>query len=155
MGQAAGAVAGVSLLPYLDGVHWLLPAGWAAQLPGLAAGLRGSVTLAEGAAAEFVLGMALSLAVLYASDSESALFQLLLPCVGTLLAVTAGAAYTGPSLNPALAFGFQSLHATHTPAVHAAVYWAAPLAAGLAAGWTYAGAKAFFSGAKPQHAKTD
>lgn len=145
VGQMVGAVAGLSLVTYLDGVHALLPAGWTKMLPGSAVGLREGVDVAGGAACEFVLGMALSLAVLYASDSASVLFQLLLPLVATLLALSVGAAYTGPSLNPALAFAFQYWHSSHTPLEHGLVFWAAPIAAGLAAGWCYAGAKAFYA----------
>lgn len=66
----------------------------------MAVGLRPGVTLLEGVACEFILGSLLAFVVLLAGQLKSSALKLWIPLIATVVAVKAGASYTGPSLNP-------------------------------------------------------
>lgn len=53
--------------------------------------------------------------------------------------VYVGGAFTGPSLNPAMAFAWDWHYQAHTPGEHWLVFWAAPCMGALTAGAVYAG----------------
>lgn len=64
----------------------------------------------------------------------------------TIASGVIGSGFTGPSLNPANAFGWAYLDKTHTTDTHLYVYWAAPIVGALLAGLTF---RLFFTPVMP------
>jgi len=124
-GGAAGAAAAVRLLP-----------GFVS--PGLPGGLKPGVGLGLGCAVEFVLGAALNAVVLFATDTRSAAAAFFAPVLATVALGVAGAAYTGPSLNPAAALAWYLQYGdAHSVEHHLLAFWAAPVAGAAAGGLLY------------------
>lgn len=125
VGGVAGASAAVRLLP-----EWVSPA-----LPG---GLKPGVSLGLGCAVEFVLGAALNAVVLFAADTHSAIAAFAAPVLATVALGVAGAAYTGPSLNPAAALAwYLQFGDAHPLEHHVLAFWGAPVAGAVAGGLLY------------------
>jgi aquaporin SIP len=135
-GGVAGASAAVRFLP-----EWVSPA-----LPG---GLKPGVSLGLGCAVEFVLGAALNAVVLFAADTRSALAAFAAPVLATVALGVAGAAYTGPSLNPAAALAwYLQFGDAHPLEHHVLAFWGAPVAGAVAGGLLYRYAIAPLTGAR-------
>ncbi|GAB4823247.1 hypothetical protein N2152v2_010293 [Parachlorella kessleri] len=149
VGQCLGAISGVLL------AQALLPYPWQKGFSNMAVGLRPDVDVFEGAACEFVLGLLLAFTISYSGELKSRFWKLWLPLIATVLAVRAGAPYSGPSLNPAVTFGFEFLYQQQTRGEHFAVFWAAPVAAGLMGGWCYLGMREFTNLKQQRHSKQE
>jgi aquaporin SIP len=135
-GGAAGAAAAARLLP--GHVH-----------PSLPGALKPGVGLGLGCAVEFALGAALNAVVLFAADTRSAAAALAAPVLATVALGVAGAAYTGPSLNPAQALAWYLQYGdAHPVEHHVLAFWAAPLAGAVAGGLLYRYAIAPLTGAR-------
>ncbi|EFN50884.1 hypothetical protein CHLNCDRAFT_59382 [Chlorella variabilis] len=135
--QAVGGVVGALLATAL------LPVSWTRELSVMAVGLRPGVTLLEGVACEFILGSLLAFVVLLAGQLKSSALKLWIPLIATVVAVKAGASYTGPSLNPAFTFSWVFVYELQSPAEHLLVFWLAPIASGLFGGFAFRGYQLF------------
>jgi glycerol uptake facilitator-like aquaporin len=135
-GGAAGAAAAIRLLP-----DYVSP-----SLPG---SLKPGVGLGLGCAVEFVLGAALNAVVLFAADTRSAAAAFAAPVLATVALAVAGAAYTGPVLNPAQALAwYLQFGDAHPVEHHVLAFWAAPVAGAVAGGLLYRYALAPLTGAR-------
>ncbi|KAL6868330.1 hypothetical protein ACP4OV_015175 [Aristida adscensionis] len=127
--QAAGAVGGAAALSALtpEGYRHLLGA------PSL------KVDPHTGAAAEGVLTFAITMAALWVvvKGPRSTIVKTLMLAVCTLGLVLAGAAYTGPSMNPANAFGWAYVHNRHNTWEQFYVYWICPFIGAILAAWIF------------------
>lgn len=133
LGQCAGAATGVAIS------HALLPYAWQKGLHSYAVGLRPGVSLVEGAACELVLGMLLAFLVVSSARYGGRFWKTWLPLMATVLAVKGGESYTGPSLNPAVTFGWSLAYPSSNTLEHCVVFWVAPLLSGVMGGWCYQG----------------
>lgn len=70
-------------------------------------------------------------------------------CIAFGTSLPPPAAGAGPSLNPAVTLGWELVYQQQSRAEHLAVFWAAPLVAGLMGGWAYIGMREF--SARKQH----
>ncbi|GLT46019.1 hypothetical protein SLA2020_198100 [Shorea laevis] len=97
------------------------------------------VDLHTGAIAEGVLTFVLSLAllVIMLKGPKNPLVKVWLVGAVTVGLVINGAKYTGPSMNPANAFGWAYVNNWHTSWELYYVYWIGPLMASVFAGWVF------------------
>ncbi|KAK4255339.1 hypothetical protein QN277_008351 [Acacia crassicarpa] len=116
--QAAGGVAGV-----LAVLH-LIPTQHKSMLKGPSL----KVDLHTGATAESALTFALNLTILVVmfQGPKNPFLKLYLISVATLCLVIPGSAYTGPSMNPANAFGWAYVNNRHNTWEQFYVYWICP-----------------------------
>lgn len=123
--QAAGAVGGA-----LAAVE-LMPVGYKHMLGGPSL----KVDVHTGALAEGVLTFVITLAVFLAllKGPRNPIFKILIISTSTLILVIAGGAYTGPSMNPANAFGWAYVNNRHNTWEQFYVYWICPFIGALLA----------------------
>ncbi|KAJ4752138.1 Aquaporin SIP1.1 [Rhynchospora pubera] len=116
--QAAGAVGGALA------IKELMPEEYKHMLGGPSL----KVDLHTGALAEGVLTFVITLAVLWAvvKGPRNPLLKILIISTSTLALVIAGGAYTGPSMNPANAFGWAYVNDRHNTWEQFYVYWICP-----------------------------
>lgn len=97
------------------------------------------VELHEGAIAEGVLTFVLSFALLFimANGPKNILLKIWLLAMATVGIVFAGSNYTGPSMNPANAFGWAFVNDRHNNWQMFYVYWISPLTGATLAGWFF------------------
>ncbi|GLT88569.1 hypothetical protein SLE2022_065890 [Rubroshorea leprosula] len=127
--QAAGGVAGAkAILQVMPQKHKYVLGG-----PSL------KVDMHTGAIAEGMLTFVLCLALLVAmlKGPKNPLLKVWLVAVVTVGLVINGAKYTGPSMNPANAFGWAYVNNWHYTWELYYVYWICPLIAAVVAGWVY------------------
>ncbi|WIA17089.1 hypothetical protein OEZ85_013988 [Tetradesmus obliquus] len=104
-------------------------------LPG---GLKPGVALGVGVGVEMLLGMVLNMVVLYASDAQRSKFVAYWsPVFATVLLIVTGSYFTGPSMNPAVAFSWYHHYQGHSWLEQIAVYWLAPFAGAMLGGLLY------------------
>ncbi|KAJ8527571.1 hypothetical protein K7X08_015022 [Anisodus acutangulus] len=127
--QVAGAVAG-SLA-----IMELMPKKYHHMLEGPAL----KVDVQAGAIAEGVLTFIITFMVFVVvlRGPRSALLKNLLLTMVTVPLVVAGSKYTGPSMNPANAFGWAYLSNTHNTWEHLYVYWISPFIGAILAAWIF------------------
>ncbi|GAB2250806.1 hypothetical protein Droror1_Dr00017056 [Drosera rotundifolia] len=123
--QAAGAVAGAIA------IKEVMPIQYKHMLGGPSL----KVDPHTGAIAEGVLTFLISLVVLIVviRVRGALLFKTWLLAVATVVLVVAGSGYTGPSMNPANAFGWAYLNDKHNTWEHFYVYWISPFIGATAA----------------------
>lgn len=97
------------------------------------------VDLHTGAAAELVLTFVITFAVLciFLKGPRSDLLKIWLLAMSTVTLVVLGSAYTGPSMNPANAFGWAYLNNWHNTWDQFYVYWICPFAGAISAAWIF------------------
>ncbi|MBA0728384.1 hypothetical protein Golax_001286 [Gossypium laxum] len=97
-----------------------------------------------GAFAEGVLTFAITFIVLLIMlrGPQSEIFKTWFLSIVIVTLVTFGSAYTGPSMNPAFAFGWAYVHNQHDKWDHFYVYWICPFIGATLAGWVF---RQFFS----------
>ncbi|CAO1948564.1 unnamed protein product [Urochloa humidicola] len=129
--QAAGAVGGALA------ISELMPAEYKHMLA--AAGPSLKVDPHMGAAAEGVLTFVITLAVLWiiVKGPRNTVIRTLLLAVSIVSLILAGAEYTGPSMNPANAFGWAYVNNWHNTWEQLYVYWICPLIGAMFAGWVF------------------
>ncbi|XP_010907755.1 aquaporin SIP1-2 isoform X2 [Elaeis guineensis] len=127
--QAAGAVGGALAIAEL------MPRPYKHMLGGPSL----KVDLHTGAAAEGVLTFCITLAVLWIviKGPSSAFVKTWLLAVTTVTFVLAGAGYTGPSMNPANAFGWAYINNRHNTWEQFYVYWICPFSGAILAAWVF------------------
>ncbi|CAA0839298.1 Aquaporin SIP1-1 [Striga hermonthica] len=127
--QAAGAVCGA--LAILE----VMPI----QYKHMLAGPSLKVDLHTGAIAEGVLTFAITFAVLLIiiRGPRSPIIKNLLLAMSTVALVVAGASYTGPSMNPANAFGWAYINNKHNTWEQLYVYWICPFVGAILAAWVF------------------
>ncbi|XP_028796859.1 aquaporin SIP1-1-like [Neltuma alba] len=115
--QAAGGVAGAHAILHL------IPTQYKSMLKGPYL----KVDLHTGAMAEGALTFALNLAILiFLKGPKNPLLKVYLVSVTTVSLVIPGSAYTGPSMNPANAFGWAYINNRHNTWEQFYVYWICP-----------------------------
>lgn len=116
--QAAGGVAGARAILHL------IPTQYKSTLKGPSL----KVDLHTGAIAEGALTFALNLTILLVmlKGPKNPLLKVYLISVATVSLVIAGSAYTGPSMNPANAFGWAYINNRHNTWEQFYVYWICP-----------------------------
>ncbi|WRX12631.1 Major intrinsic protein - like 5 [Theobroma cacao] len=127
--QAAGGVAGVkAILQVIPGEYKKFIKG-----PSL------NVDLHTGAIAEGVLtfGLSLALLVILVRGPKNPLIKLWLMAASTVGLVTTGSKHTGPSMNPANAFGWAYQNNWHNSWELYYVYWIGPLTGATLAAWVF------------------
>ncbi|XVF82254.1 hypothetical protein PTKIN_Ptkin16aG0030800 [Pterospermum kingtungense] len=127
--QAAGGVAGVkAILGVIPDEYRKIFKG-----PSL------KVDMHTGVVAEGVLTFVLSLALLLIliKGPKNPLIKLWLMALSTVGLVPAGAKYTGPSMNPANAFGWAYVNNWYNSWELYYVYWIGPLIGATLAGWVF------------------
>eukprot|EP00775_Hariotina_reticulata_P013405 gene13405-13533_t len=127
LGALAGSYAAVSVTP-----EWLRDHFH--KLPG---GLRQGVALQVGVGVEMLLGCILNMVVLYAGDTQHKRAGYWAPIVATVLLIVAGSHFTGPSMNPAMAFSWFHHFQGHSWQEQICVYWLAPFAGAMLGGLLY------------------
>ncbi|KAK6941767.1 Major intrinsic protein [Dillenia turbinata] len=97
------------------------------------------VDLHTGAMAEGILTLIISLAVLLIiiRGPRSPLLKNWLLAMSTVALVVAGSSYTGPSMNPANAFGWAYVNNKHDKWEHFYVYWVCPFIGATIAAWIF------------------
>ncbi|KAL4560769.1 hypothetical protein LXL04_032923 [Taraxacum kok-saghyz] len=92
-----------------------------------------------GAIAEGVLTFIVSLLVLsiILKGPKSPLIKNFLLSTSIVTMVVAGSSYTGPSMNPANAFGWAYVNKRHDTWEHFYVYWICPFVGAIFAGWVF------------------
>lgn len=97
------------------------------------------VDLHTGAAAELVLTFVITFAVLciFLKGPRNDLMKIWLLAMSTVTLVMAGSAYTGPSMNPANAFGWAYLNNWHNTWDQFYVYWICPFTGAILAAWLF------------------
>ncbi|KAG6508663.1 aquaporin SIP1-2-like [Zingiber officinale] len=127
--QAAGAIGGLLAL------YEVMPPEYKNMLVGPYL----KVDLHTGAIAEGVLTFVISVAVLCIvfKGPRSALVKTLMITICTLGVIIAGNGYTGPSMNPANAFGWAYVNNRHNTWEQFYVYWIFPFIGAIAAGWLF------------------
>lgn len=93
----------------------------------------------KGILAEMVLTFVMTFAVLFAilKGPRSRFLKNWIIILATIAVVLLGSGYTGPSLNPAHAFGWAYVNDRHYNWEHLLVFWLAPLAGSLIASWGF------------------
>ncbi|KAK1300389.1 Aquaporin SIP1-2 [Acorus calamus] len=127
--QAAGAVGGaLAIMEVMPVQHKHTLAG-----PSL------KVDLHTGALAEGVLTFLISLAVLLiiVRGPKSTLIQTWMLAITTVALVITGSGYTGPSMNPANAFGWAYVNNWHNTWEQFYVYWICPFIGAILAAWVF------------------
>ncbi|CAN1271269.1 Aquaporin SIP1-2 [Linum perenne] len=127
--QAAGAVAGVLAATEV------MPSQYKHMLGGPSL----KVDVHTGAIAECVLTFVISFAVLVIiiKGPRNTLAQAWLLAVTTVSIVIPGSGYTGPSMNPANAFGWAYVNKWHNTWEHFYVYWICPSVGAILAAWMF------------------
>ncbi|KAG7033676.1 Aquaporin SIP1-2 [Cucurbita argyrosperma subsp. argyrosperma] len=127
--QAAGAVAGAVAIKEVMPIQYKHMLG----------GPTLKVDIHSGATAEGVLTFLISFAVLLIvlRGPSSPVIQTWLMAVATVALIVAGSDYTGPSMNPANAFGWAYLNNTHDTWEQLYVYWIAPFIGAILAAWLF------------------
>lgn len=97
------------------------------------------VDLHTGAIAEGVLTFTITFLVLYIilRGPRSPLLKNLLLSISTVALVVAGSKYTGPSMNPANAFGWAYINNKHGTFEQLYVYWICPFVGAILAAWIF------------------
>ncbi|MED6111035.1 Aquaporin SIP1-2 [Stylosanthes scabra] len=97
------------------------------------------VDLHTGAVVEGVLTFVITFAVLFIilKGPHSDLLKTWLLAMSTVALVMVGSAYTGPSMNPANAFGWAYLNNWHNTWDQFYVYWICPFAGAIFAAWFF------------------
>ncbi|KAK8983617.1 hypothetical protein V6N11_074020 [Hibiscus sabdariffa] len=132
--QAAGAVGGT--LAIMEAIP--------EQYKHLIGGPSLKVDAHTGAIAEGVLTFLIAFAVLLIilRGPQSSIFKTWLIAIVVVTLVTFGSAYTGPSMNPAFAFGWAYVYKQHNTWDHFYVYWICPFIGTILAAWVF---RLFFS----------
>lgn len=143
--QAAGAVAGA--LAILE----VIPTQYKHMLGGPSL----KVDLHNGAIAEGILTFTMTFLVflIVLRGPRNALLKNWLLAMSTVTMVVTGSKYTGPSMNPANAFGWAYINNWHNTWEQFYVYWICPFVGAIMAAWTF---RALFPPPvkqKPQKAK--
>ncbi|XP_050225690.1 aquaporin SIP1-2-like isoform X1 [Mercurialis annua] len=127
--QAAGAVGGA--LAILE----VIPLQYKHMLGGPTL----KVDLHTGAIAEGVLTFLISFAVLLIilRGPRNSILQNWLIAVVTVVLVVSGSKYTGPSMNPANAFGWAYINKWHNTWEQFYVYWICPFVGAILAAWAF------------------
>ncbi|KAL3533364.1 hypothetical protein ACH5RR_006885 [Cinchona calisaya] len=127
--QAAGAVGGALA------IKELMPLQYKHMLGGPSL----KVDLHTGAIAEGVLTFTITFLVLFIilRGPNSPLLKNWLLSVSTVALVVAGSSYTGPSMNPANAFGWAYVNNRHNTWEQFYVYWICPFAGAILAAWVF------------------
>ncbi|XP_059288324.1 aquaporin SIP1-2-like isoform X1 [Lycium barbarum] len=127
--QAAGAVAGA--LAILE----VIPTQYKHMLGGPSL----KVDLHNGAIAEGILtfGMTFLVFLIVLKGPKNALLKNWLLAMSTVTMVVAGSKYTGPSMNPANAFGWAYINNMHNTWEQFYVYWICPFVGAIMAAWTF------------------
>ncbi|KAI3677014.1 hypothetical protein L1987_86632 [Smallanthus sonchifolius] len=125
LGAVGGALAIVELMP-LEHKHML-------------GGPSLKVDLHTGAIAEGVLTFVISFLVLYIilKGPKSPLMKNLMLSMSVVTMVVVGSGYTGPSMNPAYAFGWAYVNNRHNTWEQFYVYWICPFVGAIFAGWVF------------------
>ncbi|GMJ11262.1 small and basic intrinsic protein 1A [Hibiscus trionum] len=105
-----------------------------------------------GAIAEGVLTFLIVFAVLFIilRGPKSPIFRTWLISIVVVTLVTSGSAYTGPSMNPAIAFGWAYVYSQHNTWDHFYVYWICPFIGSILAALVF---RLFFSPAPVKEKK--
>ncbi|KAL6630713.1 hypothetical protein ACP70R_028564 [Stipagrostis hirtigluma subsp. patula] len=127
--QAAGAVGGALA------ISELMPAQYKHMLRGPSL----KVDLHTGAVAEGVLTFVITLAVLWiiVKGPRNPILKTWMLSISTVCLVLSGAAYTGPSMNPANAFGWAYVYNRHNTWEQFYVYWICPFIGAILAAWIF------------------
>ncbi|TYI08278.1 hypothetical protein ES332_A10G288700v1 [Gossypium tomentosum] len=127
--QAAGGVVGVKI------VLGVLPRKYKETIKGPSL----KVDMQTGFLAEGLLtfGLCLALLVILLRGPNNPLLRLLLMAISTVGFVGRGANYTGPSMNPANAFGWAYINNWHNSWELYYVYWMGPLIGATLAAWVF------------------
>ncbi|KAJ7971824.1 Aquaporin SIP1-1 like [Quillaja saponaria] len=127
--QAAGAVGGALAIMEVMPIQYKHMLG----------GPTLKVDLHTGAIAEGVLTFSITLCVLVIvlKGPRSSLLKTLLLAVVTVFFVVSGSAYTGPSMNPANAFGWAYVNNWHNTWEQFYVYWICPFIGAILAAWVF------------------
>ncbi|KAK8967141.1 Aquaporin SIP1-2 [Platanthera guangdongensis] len=97
------------------------------------------VDLHSGAIAEGVLTFLISFAVLWImiKGPRSSIIKTLMLSVATVAVIVAGSGYTGPSMNPANAYGWAYINKRHNTWEQFYVYWICPFLGSILAAWVF------------------
>ncbi|OVA13482.1 Major intrinsic protein [Macleaya cordata] len=97
------------------------------------------VDLHTGAIAEGVLTFIISFAVLFIvlRGPDNPLVKTWMLSISTVALVVAGSGYTGPSMNPANAFGWAYINNRHNTWEQFYVYWICPFIGAILAAWVF------------------
>lgn len=127
--QAAGGLVGAKA------ILQVLPSQYKQKLKGPSL----KVDLLTGVIAEASLTLGLSFAILFIvlRGPKNPLIKVWLIAVATVGLVVAGSGYTGPSMNPANAFGWAFVNNQHNTWEHFYVYWIGSFTGATLAGWLY------------------
>lgn len=127
--QAAGAVGGAVA------IKEVMPKEYKHMLGGPSL----KVDLQTGALAEGVLTFLISFAVLLIAlrGPRSSFVKTWLLAVATVTLILAGSNYTGPSMNPANAFGWAYVDSWHDTWEQFYVYWICPFLGAILAAWVF------------------
>ncbi|KAJ0044740.1 hypothetical protein Pint_05275 [Pistacia integerrima] len=127
--QAAGGIAGIKA------ILQMMPA----EYKGMLKGPFLKVDLHSGAIAEGVLTFlfCLSLLVIMQKGPRNLILQVWLFSLSTAGLVLAGSGYTGPSMNPANAFGWAYINNKHNTWEMFYVYWICPFIGAILAAWFF------------------
>ncbi|XP_062113681.1 aquaporin SIP1-2 [Humulus lupulus] len=127
--QAVGAVAGALA------IKEVMPEDYKHMLGGPSL----KVDLHTGAIAEGVLTFLITFAVLIIilKGPRNSIFKTWLLAVATVTMVVAGSSYTGPSMNPANAFGWAYVNNWHNTWDQFYVYWICPFIGAICAAWFF------------------
>ncbi|CAI9101156.1 OLC1v1038417C1 [Oldenlandia corymbosa var. corymbosa] len=127
--QAVGAVGGALA------IQEFMPAQYKHMLGGPSL----KVDLHTGAIAEGVLTFVITFLVLgiVLKGPKSPIVKNFLIAVCTVALVIAGSGYTGPSMNPANAFGWAYVNKRHDTWEQFYVYWICPFVGAILAAWTF------------------
>ena len=127
--QAAGGVGGAMA------ILQVMPSQYKHRLKGPSL----KVDLHTGAIAEGVLTFVFSFALLFIilKGPKNGLLKVWLLAVATVGLFVAGSGYTGPSMNPANAFGWAFVNNWHNTWEHFYVYWICPFTGSTLAAWIF------------------
>jgi len=127
--QAAGGLVGAKA------ILQVMPSQYKHRLKGPSL----KVDLLTGVVAEAALSLGLSFAILFIvlRGPKNPLLKVWLIAVATVGMVVAGSGYTGPSMNPANAFGWAFVNNQHNTWEHFYVYWIGSFTGATLAGWIY------------------
>ncbi|KAM7500340.1 hypothetical protein LguiA_024754 [Lonicera macranthoides] len=127
--QAAGAVGGALAIAEV------MPMQYKHMLGGPSL----KVDMHTGAIAEGVLTFTITFIVLLIilRGPSSMLLKNWLLSMSTVAVVVAGSGYTGPSMNPANAFGWAYVNNRHNTPEHFYVYWICPFTGAILAAWIF------------------
>lgn len=127
--QAAGAVGGALA------ISELMPEQYKHMLGGPSL----KVDPHTGAVAEGVLTFVITFAVLWiiVKGPRNPIVKTAMLSISTVSLVLTGAAYTGPSMNPANAFGWAYVNNQHNTWEQLYVYWICPFIGAILAAWTF------------------